>query len=226
MAARLSGALRDAATSPSEAIEAVKHLLTLQADGARCVADADPLGLYLDAQARRARARVPPLQPRGHKCAQLRCARMPGPGFGRRSRVRADCAHAWARRDSVSADPPVSCRKTARHRSSVGVPARASGAARQRDSAPARAQDQNLHALMDAAAEEHVAALQRLEDTAAAFPPVPSLAADLVRQSYPHPGPAGHPRPLGPGRAGLRAPAWRTPGSARPGPVGAPCWQT
>jgi hypothetical protein len=60
MAARLSGALRDAATSPSEAIEAVKHLLTLQADGARCVADADPLGLYLDAQARRARARACP----------------------------------------------------------------------------------------------------------------------------------------------------------------------
>ena len=52
MAARLSEMLRDASTSPSEAIEAVKHLLTLQADGARCVADCDPLGLYLDAQVR------------------------------------------------------------------------------------------------------------------------------------------------------------------------------
>ena len=52
MAARLSETLRDASTSPSEAIEAVKHLLTLQADGARCVADCDPLGLYLDAQVR------------------------------------------------------------------------------------------------------------------------------------------------------------------------------
>ncbi len=43
---------------------------------------------------------------------------------------------------------------------------------------------------MDAAAEEHVAALQRLEDMAAAFPPAPSLAADLVRKPDRHPGPA------------------------------------
>jgi hypothetical protein len=35
-----------------------------------------------------------------------------------------------------------------------------------------------------------VAALQRLEDLAAAFPPAPSLAADLVRQPCPTPGPA------------------------------------
>ena len=52
MAERLAAVLRDASTSPSRAIEAVKHLLTLQADGARCVAGCDPLGLYLDAQAR------------------------------------------------------------------------------------------------------------------------------------------------------------------------------
>ena len=56
MAERLAAVLRDASTSPSRAIEAVKHLLTLQADGARCVADCDPLGLYLDAQARRSTA--------------------------------------------------------------------------------------------------------------------------------------------------------------------------
>ncbi|KAK9836321.1 hypothetical protein WJX81_005210 [Elliptochloris bilobata] len=90
MAERLAAVLRDASTSPSRAIEAVKHLLTLQADGARCVADCDPLGLYLDAQ------------------------------------------------------------------------------------------DQNLHALMDAAAEEHVARLQHVEDAAVAVATAPSLAIDLA----------------------------------------------
>ena len=59
MAERLAAVLRDASTSPSRAIEAVKHLLTLQADGARCVADCDPLGLYLDAQARHSLAAQP-----------------------------------------------------------------------------------------------------------------------------------------------------------------------
>jgi hypothetical protein len=83
MAARLSGALRDVATSPSEAIEAVKHLLTLQADGARCVADADPLGLYLDAQARRARARAPAAATLSRVCGLL--------GRGLRARL----GHVW-----------------------------------------------------------------------------------------------------------------------------------
>ena len=59
MAERLAAVLRDASTSPSRAIEAVKHLLTLQADGARCVADCDPLGLYLDAQARHFTGSIP-----------------------------------------------------------------------------------------------------------------------------------------------------------------------
>lgn len=91
---------------------------------------------------------------------------------------------------------------------------------------------------MDAAAEEHVAALQRLEDTAAAFPPVPSLAADLVRQSYPHLAPpgihdrsglaergCGRPpgaRPALPGQGRSARPAGR-PNSARQCPSRRPC---
>ena len=42
-------------------------------------------------------------------------------------------------------------------------------------------QDQNLHALMDAAAEEHVAQLQRAEEASVAVRSAPSLPIDLVR---------------------------------------------
>ena len=44
-------------------------------------------------------------------------------------------------------------------------------------------QDQNLHALMDAAAEEHVAQLQRAEDSSVAVASTPSLPIDLVSPS-------------------------------------------
>lgn len=44
-----------------------------------------------------------------------------------------------------------------------------------------RSQDQNLHALMDAAAEEHVAQLQRAEEASVAVTSTPSLPIDLVR---------------------------------------------
>ena len=45
-----------------------------------------------------------------------------------------------------------------------------------------RSQDQNLHALMDAAAEEHVAQLQRAEEASVAVRSAPSLPIDLVRR--------------------------------------------
>ena len=44
-----------------------------------------------------------------------------------------------------------------------------------------KVQDQNLHGLMDTAAEEHVAALQRAEEASAAMASAPSLASGLVR---------------------------------------------
>ena len=42
--------LRSARTSASEAAEAIRHLLQLQADGATCAQDTDPVHLYLRTQ--------------------------------------------------------------------------------------------------------------------------------------------------------------------------------
>ena len=97
-----------------------------------------------------------------------------------------------------------------------------------------RWQDQNLHALMDAAAEEHVARLQRVEEaSAAAVATAPSLAIDLVRPGALCSGTPLHPWTRSPpkrvscdGRRGRVLEgrlAWRRP--ARLVPVPAPLQQ-
>lgn len=50
MANTLLGALRNPRTTPSEATDACKHLLLLQAEGAPCMEHCDPIQLYLTTQ--------------------------------------------------------------------------------------------------------------------------------------------------------------------------------
>lgn len=50
MAKMLCRTLSTPRTPPAEAVEAIKHLLNLQADGARCAQDLDPVKLYMEAQ--------------------------------------------------------------------------------------------------------------------------------------------------------------------------------
>ncbi|KAK9917910.1 hypothetical protein WJX75_009504 [Coccomyxa subellipsoidea] len=52
MANTLLGALRNPRTTPSEATDACKHLLLLQAEGAPCMEHCDPIQLYLTTQER------------------------------------------------------------------------------------------------------------------------------------------------------------------------------
>lgn len=52
MANTLLGVLRQPRTTPSEATDACKHLLLLQAEGAPCMEHCDPIQLYLTTQVR------------------------------------------------------------------------------------------------------------------------------------------------------------------------------